>query len=510
MDQRMEVDAKAMDNYPDDVPDTRALYPCKVSSDGNCLPSCGSVFAHKSEFKASEIRLRIVIELVQNEHLYLDNNFLLKGTTNTKSSKNLPTIYAQYSDMYLPGIHLTENIIRSIYQKEIMKIRLEKTYMGIWQIHALSSVLCTPIYSVYPKLGNPNVRQDLNRLILPREYKHKQPIYIFWTSTRSADMNNEHWVPNHFVPILPIDNIIIEDNGRKESKEKEREVKNEEKSEEESKNQENNKGESENLENSNEESENEVNNKEEFENLENSTESENLENNNEESENIENSTESEKVEKGEESAIAENKAEKSENVQKIEEKPKNVDEKEESKMKTEENPEKEESKEENEEESENVEKTEEKIKNQREKEIKVENAKQSDKESGKVENANEVGETIGNPSEIESHDCNDTNWKDVPDPSKCVGKYVVIKYDEKPYPGVVQDAGESDIYVQCMHRVGKKDNNCFFWPRTIKDKCWYEFDDVLAVIPEPTKIDGSYSHYKIDQDIWNQITDELK
>ncbi|CAC5359740.1 unnamed protein product [Mytilus coruscus] len=611
MDQRMEVDAKAMDNYPDDVPDTRALYPCKVS-----------------KFKASEIRLRIVIELVQNEHLYLDNNFLLKGTTNTKSSKNLPTIYAQYSDMYLPGIHLTENIIRSIYQKEIMKIRLDKTYMGIWQIHALSSVLCTPIYSVYPKLENPNVRQDLNRLILPREYKHKQPIYIFWTSTRSADMNNEHWVPNHFVPILPIDNIIIEDNGRKESKEKGREVKNEEKSEEESKNQENNKGESENLENSNEESENEVNNKKEFENLENSTESENqennkgesgnlenstesenqenkkeesenqennkksenqennkeefenlenstesenqennkgesgnlenstesenqenskeesenqenskeesenqenskeesenqennkeefenqennkeeyenqenskeesenqenskeesenqknskeesenqknnkeesenqknskeesenkenskesenLENNNEESENIENSTESEKVEKGEESAIAENKAEKSENVQKIEEKPKNVDEKEESKKKTEENPEKEESKEENEEESENVEKTEEKIKNQREKEIKVENAKQSDEESGKVENANEVRETIGNPSEIESHDCNDTNWKDVPDPSKCVGKYVVIKYDEKPYPGVVQDAGRA-------------------------------------------------------------------
>ncbi|CAG2190983.1 unnamed protein product [Mytilus edulis] len=138
MDQRMEVDAKAMDNYPDDVPDTRALFPCKVSSDGNCLPSCGSVFAHKSEFKASEIRLRIVIELVQNEHLYLDNNFLLKGTTNTKSSKNLPAIYAQYSDMYLPGIHLTENIIRSIYQKEIMKIRLDKKPMGIWQIHALS------------------------------------------------------------------------------------------------------------------------------------------------------------------------------------------------------------------------------------------------------------------------------------------------------------------------------------------------------------------------------------
>ncbi|CAG2201013.1 unnamed protein product [Mytilus edulis] len=30
MDQRMEVDAKAMDNYPDDIPDTRAIYPCNV------------------------------------------------------------------------------------------------------------------------------------------------------------------------------------------------------------------------------------------------------------------------------------------------------------------------------------------------------------------------------------------------------------------------------------------------------------------------------------------------
>ncbi|CAG2256864.1 unnamed protein product [Mytilus edulis] len=51
------------ENRPNDVPDIRALFPCKVSSDGNCLPSCGSVFAHKSEFKASEIRLKLVVEV---------------------------------------------------------------------------------------------------------------------------------------------------------------------------------------------------------------------------------------------------------------------------------------------------------------------------------------------------------------------------------------------------------------------------------------------------------------
>ena len=63
MDQRMEVDANSMDSYPNDVPDVRALYSCRVSSDGNCLPACGSVFAHKKEIYAAEMRLRIIIEM---------------------------------------------------------------------------------------------------------------------------------------------------------------------------------------------------------------------------------------------------------------------------------------------------------------------------------------------------------------------------------------------------------------------------------------------------------------
>jgi len=90
--------------------------------------------------------------------------------------------------------------------------------MGIWQTHALSSVLCCPIYSVYPNLGNPNVRLDLNRLIMPRNEEHhnKQPVYILWTSTRNKDMTNEHWVPNHFVPVLPIDVVTVDINRLQE------------------------------------------------------------------------------------------------------------------------------------------------------------------------------------------------------------------------------------------------------------------------------------------------------
>ena len=76
--------------------------------------------------------------------------------------------------------------------------------MGIWQIFSLSSVLGRQIFSVYPELGNVNVRKDLHRLVEPREKKLNTIAYIMWATTRT-DMRIQHWVPNHFVAVLPVD-----------------------------------------------------------------------------------------------------------------------------------------------------------------------------------------------------------------------------------------------------------------------------------------------------------------
>jgi hypothetical protein len=46
-----------------DISDARALYPCTIKADGNCLPSCGSVFGYGSDTNSAEIRVRIVTEL---------------------------------------------------------------------------------------------------------------------------------------------------------------------------------------------------------------------------------------------------------------------------------------------------------------------------------------------------------------------------------------------------------------------------------------------------------------
>lgn len=142
-----------MENYPDDVPDSRALYPAIVPADGNCLPYCGSVFGYGTTEFGTEMRLKILNELVIHEDVYLDNEFLLQGLPETVKERNITTAYAMYSDMYIPGMMLIHDITKSIYRMEVHKIRINNSFMGIWQIHALSSVLKVPIFAIYSKRG---------------------------------------------------------------------------------------------------------------------------------------------------------------------------------------------------------------------------------------------------------------------------------------------------------------------------------------------------------------------
>ena len=86
-------------------------------------------------------------------------------------------------------------------------------------------------------------------------------------------------------------------------------------------------------------------------------------------------------------------------------------------------------------------------------------------------------------------------------PGDLLGRYVLVKYEEKPYPGIVVDVDESEVYVECMHRVGRSLKDCsFYWPKAVKDICWYEMENVLAVIPEPELKNRKYF---VNPELWN-------
>ena len=68
----------------------------------------------------------------------------------------------------------------------------------------LTSVLTMTVLSIYPEHGNPEVRAYLNRMVYPRDGRSDLKAHILWTTTR-VDMNNNHWIPNHCVPVLSIE-----------------------------------------------------------------------------------------------------------------------------------------------------------------------------------------------------------------------------------------------------------------------------------------------------------------
>ncbi|CAG2254553.1 unnamed protein product [Mytilus edulis] len=213
-----------------------------------------------------------------------------------------------YSDEYIPNERLSLRKVEMVYQKEVMKITKNRSYMGIWQLFSLSSILCRPLFSVYPMLGNPNVRNDLHRLILPRQNIGLETAYVMWTTTRT-DMNETNWVPNHFVAALKIENEI------------------------------------------------------------------------------------------------------SENIREPEQ--------------------------------------------------------MADKSVGA--NSQKVLDIeMEEKDTIENFDPNDVT------PQYLVDRYVLVEYDNKPYPGKVIDCDEAEVYVTCMHRLGKTlRTSTFYWPLAVRDKCWY-------------------------------------
>ena len=205
------VDECTLSLCPTDIPQDTILYPVTITADGNCLPYSGSVIASGKEDMGDEMRVRIIIESSVYKDAYLNQTFLERGAEETNDS--LAKTYAFYSDEY-SNEALSDGQIERIYENEIVKITRNKSYMGIWHIFALSSVLCRNIFSVYPKLGNQNVRKDLHRLIKPREVICSETSYIMWTTTRK-DMTRKNWIPNHFVTLLPIDQPTKKDENEK-------------------------------------------------------------------------------------------------------------------------------------------------------------------------------------------------------------------------------------------------------------------------------------------------------
>ena len=90
----------------------------------------------------------------------------------------------------------------------------------------------------------------------------------------------------------------------------------------------------------------------------------------------------------------------------------------------------------------------------------------------------------------------------LPPPDDCLSEWVIVIYDKNPYPGRVLEVHEGELFVDCLHAVGKPFSNTLFWPCLCRDLCWYEYDKLVTVIPKAVLKTGSAKHFAVDAQIW--------
>ena len=86
---------------------------------------------------------------------------------------------------------------------------------------------------------------------------------------------------------------------------------------------------------------------------------------------------------------------------------------------------------------------------------------------------------------------------------RLIGKFCLIKYDGKPFPGKILrvEPDDDDALIECMSRIG---DNRFFWP-LYRDEAWYMQQDILGIIPEPTSIGRSGRHQQVHPLAWEYV-----
>ena len=87
-----------------------------------------------------EIRVRLVYEAILNINSYVDDIYISVGARHSYGRATLTEQYAQYSDNFIPNTGRPIDVL-DIYKKEVMDIRKDGAFMGIWQIVQAANVV---------------------------------------------------------------------------------------------------------------------------------------------------------------------------------------------------------------------------------------------------------------------------------------------------------------------------------------------------------------------------------
>ena len=187
--------------YPHDAP--QDLLPRCVCGDGNCLCRTFSVVTFGTEHRHKEVWVRIAREAVLNSSIYLNLECLNRQSFSIPKSITIVELYALtlpiFNSMNREEQNLNTENCRKIYEKEVIRMVSDRTWMGMWQIHQFVNVIKWPIRIIHTLHQSVGSRDVFNQYMYPEGFTTRwgrnHDIYIMWTSSNNITFNIDHFVP---------------------------------------------------------------------------------------------------------------------------------------------------------------------------------------------------------------------------------------------------------------------------------------------------------------------------
>ena len=178
---------------PEDCPWKKSeCFPIQSTADGDCFFNSLSRLCFGDQNHSTELRVRLIIEAVRQKHLYLDNEYLIRGFDGTNNK--LAEKYRELADKFGESLE-------GAYEAEVMSLCKKGAFCGIWQFFQAANVIDTAIMGIFPKCGETSLRQNFHRLFLPSSRdKDEIPnpneiVCIMWTKYSAASNSFDHFVP---------------------------------------------------------------------------------------------------------------------------------------------------------------------------------------------------------------------------------------------------------------------------------------------------------------------------
>ncbi|XP_070610975.1 vertnin [Erythrolamprus reginae] len=193
--EELEVDRVAKNLYPEDAPRNMLPFICK--GDGNHLFEAASVLLWGNTSLTLELQVRTVVEMLLHKQYYF--NGMIDSKVMLQAAR-----YSLCTDKNPQMTKLPLATIEAIFDVDIKASCFPGSYVNMWHVYALASVLQCNIYSIYP-MSNLKIRPYFNRLIRPRTcHLQTSTLHIMWSGKQ---VSSQVFEAQYFVPVMGLEEL---------------------------------------------------------------------------------------------------------------------------------------------------------------------------------------------------------------------------------------------------------------------------------------------------------------